>query len=220
VPHTVPLEPAQRAGAAERVRVGGFELVPPPGRWIAEPFAAGRALDTPELLIGSAGWRELVTSSATPSGDGVRLCQLRRVRWETAGGGATDPREGCASLQPIAFPTSEPPPSSARELAERLAPRARAVEVEYVGEPDFWRGVAWQTGRGEAALLRIGANDFVDLHLVARDEPTRILRAGGRMLLLVGPHGAHLAVLAADASFVAEGSVLQRALASLRPTAP
>jgi hypothetical protein len=215
VPHAVPLEPAQRADAAERLQIGAFAITPPAGRWAAEPVEGERALGAAEpQLLG------LLASLALPEGHGTRLCKLTRVRWETAGGGATEPREHCAWLQPFRLTASEPRAASARELADRLAPRARAIEVDYVGEPDFWRGVKWFDARGAAGLLRAGANELVDLHLVARGEPTRVLRAGGRVLLRLGPGDAHLAVVVEDAADVTPGSELWRVLASITPAAP
>jgi hypothetical protein len=214
-PHAVPLASEQRADAAASLRIGGFELAPPEGRWVAESVGAGRALD-------AAGphFQALLVGFAAAEGDGLRLCKMSRVSWETAGGGATEPREPCAWLQPFALTPVEPPPASARELVDRLAPRARAIEVDFVAEPDFWRGVKWLDGRGEAASLRVGPNALVDLHLVARNDPGHVLRAGGRVLLLLGPGGAHLALVVADASLVDPETELWRVLASLRPAAP
>lgn len=213
-PRAVPLEPGERAEASGRVRVGAFELTPPGGRWIAEPCFE---LDAPPE--GGARWRNLLASVSHPSGEGVRLCRLSRVRWETPSGG-TEPREDCLALQPVTLDASLARVSSTRELLERLAPLAHAIEADDVGEPDFWSGVRWFGARGEATLARIGANDYAELHLVARDEPSRTLRAGGRLLLVRAPVGAWLAAFVADAGLVAHGTEAYRMLASLTPSAP
>ena len=217
VPHAVPLAPAQQARAATPVRVGGFSLTPPAGRWFVDPLAPDAAF-VPLAQATSKRWGDFLASVAQPRGDGVRLCRLSRVRWETAGGGATNPREGCASFVPVALSAGEPAAASARALADRLAPQARAIENDFLGEPDFWRGVKWVRARGEVGVLRVGAHELTDLHWVARGDEGRTLRGGGRALLLLGASGQALAIVVDDAKLVAPDGELWRVIASLEPT--
>jgi hypothetical protein len=215
VPHAVPLAPEQRADTASRLRIGGFELAPPAGRWIAERVAAGRVFERAK-----APWRaQLASEQFVTQTEALRLCALARVAWEVEGS-RPDARERCIALQPFSFVDPALEASSVREAVAQFAPHMRTLEAPLADEPDFWRGVKFIDGRGDAASLRIGANEFVDLHFVAKQQPTRVLRSTGRMLLLLGPRGSHLAVVVADAGLVAPKSEHWTLLASLTPVAP
>jgi hypothetical protein len=216
-PRAVPLEPAQQAHAAGRAHVGDFSFAPPAGRWIVEPLAKGASFDA--LARGlPKRWGDFLASVAPPAEDGLRLCRLSRVRWVNAEGDSTNPREDCASFVPVALASGESAGASARALADRIASQARAIEDDFLGEPDFWRGVKWVRARGDASVLRVGSLELTDLHWVARDDG-RTLRGGGRALLLPGALGRALAIVVADAGLVARDGELWRVIASLESTA-